>query len=36
VIGCDLIVTASRDALSRMGEGRTHAMINSTGSTAAL
>jgi indolepyruvate ferredoxin oxidoreductase len=25
VIGCDLIVTASRDALSRMGEGRTHA-----------
>ena len=30
VIGCDSIVTASRDALSRMGEGRTHAAINST------
>ena len=35
VIGCDLIVTASRDALSRMGEGRTWAMINSTGSSTA-
>ncbi|NGZ87602.1 indolepyruvate ferredoxin oxidoreductase family protein [Duganella aceris] len=35
VIGCDLIVTASRDALSRMGEHRTHAMINSTGSSTA-
>ncbi|MDE2431069.1 MAG: 2-oxoacid:acceptor oxidoreductase family protein, partial [Burkholderiales bacterium] len=32
VIGCDLIVTASKDALSRMGEGRTHAAINITGS----
>ena len=30
VIGCDVIVTASRDALSRMGEGRTHAAVNST------
>ncbi|GAC1408530.1 MAG: indolepyruvate ferredoxin oxidoreductase family protein [Burkholderiaceae bacterium] len=30
VIGCDLIVTAGRDALSRMGEGRTHGAINST------
>ncbi|MDY7576913.1 indolepyruvate ferredoxin oxidoreductase family protein [Herbaspirillum sp. RTI4] len=30
VIGCDVIVTAARDALSRMGEGRTHAVINST------
>ncbi len=30
VIGCDLIVTASRDALSRMGEGRTHVAVNST------
>lgn len=30
VIGCDVIVTASRDALSRMGEGRTHAAINTT------
>ncbi|HEV7816743.1 MAG TPA: indolepyruvate ferredoxin oxidoreductase family protein, partial [Janthinobacterium sp.] len=35
VIGCDLIVTASRDALSRMGEGRTWAMINSSGSSTA-
>jgi indolepyruvate ferredoxin oxidoreductase len=35
VIGCDLIVTASRDALSRMGEGRTLAMINSTASSTA-
>ncbi len=35
VIGCDLIVTASRDALSRMGEGRTTAFINSTGSSTA-
>src|SRR5450830_122439 len=35
VIGCDLIVTASRDALSRMGEGRTFATINSTGSSTA-
>jgi len=30
VIGCDLVVTASRDALSRMGENRTHAAINAT------
>ncbi|MBC7500145.1 MAG: indolepyruvate ferredoxin oxidoreductase family protein [Herminiimonas sp.] len=30
MIGCDVIVAASRDALSRMGEGRTHAAINST------
>lgn len=28
VIGCDVIVTAGRDALSRMGEGRTHAAVN--------
>jgi indolepyruvate ferredoxin oxidoreductase len=35
VIGCDLIVTASRDALSRMGEHRTYAAINSTGSSTA-
>ena len=35
VIGCDLIVTASRDAVSRMGEGRTYAAINSTGSSTA-
>lgn len=30
VIACDVIVTGSRDALSRMGQGRTHAAINST------
>ena len=30
VIGCDLIVAASRDALTRMGEGRTYAAINCT------
>jgi len=30
VIGCDSIVSASRDALSRMGEGRTFAAINAT------
>ncbi|MRW90962.1 indolepyruvate ferredoxin oxidoreductase family protein [Duganella sp. FT80W] len=35
VIGCDQIVTASRDALSRMGEGRTHAIVNSSGATTA-
>ncbi len=35
VIGCDVIVTASRDALSRMGEGRTHAAINTAGSPTA-
>jgi indolepyruvate ferredoxin oxidoreductase len=35
VIGCDLIVTASRDALSRMGEGRTYAAINATGAPTA-
>ena len=30
VIGCDEIVTAARDALSRMGEGRTAAVVNSS------
>jgi indolepyruvate ferredoxin oxidoreductase len=30
VIGCDPIVTAGRDALTRMGEGRSHAVVNST------
>ncbi|MFL6672117.1 MAG: indolepyruvate ferredoxin oxidoreductase family protein [Massilia sp.] len=35
VIGCDQIVTASRDALSRMGEGRTWAAVNATGATTA-
>ena len=35
VIGCDVIVTASRDALTRMGEGRTHAAVNSTGTPTA-
>ncbi|GGX37788.1 indolepyruvate ferredoxin oxidoreductase family protein [Undibacterium squillarum] len=32
VIGCDLIVTAGKDCLSRMGEGRTYAAINANGS----
>ena len=31
VIGCDLIVTAGKDALSRMGDGRTFAAINTNG-----
>jgi indolepyruvate ferredoxin oxidoreductase len=35
VIGCDEIVTAGSDALSRMGEGRTHAVVNATGSPTA-
>jgi indolepyruvate ferredoxin oxidoreductase len=35
VIGCDEIVTASRDALSRMGEGRTYAAVNGTSSPTA-
>ena len=35
VIGCDEIVTAGRDALSRMGEGRTHAAVNVTTSPTA-
>ncbi len=35
VIGCDVIVTASRDALTRMGEGRTYAAVNSTGAPTA-
>ncbi|MFS0756098.1 indolepyruvate ferredoxin oxidoreductase family protein [Noviherbaspirillum sp. 1P10PC] len=35
VIGCDEIVTAGRDALSRMSEGRTHAVINATGTPTA-
>ncbi|TCS37757.1 indolepyruvate ferredoxin oxidoreductase [Paucimonas lemoignei] len=30
VIGCDTIVTASRDAVTRMGEGKTRAVINTT------
>ncbi|MEA5098737.1 MAG: DUF6537 domain-containing protein, partial [Burkholderiaceae bacterium] len=30
VIGCDLAVTASLEALTRMGDGRTRAAINST------
>ncbi len=30
VIGCDLVVTASPDALSRMATGRTHALVNAT------
>ncbi len=35
VIGCDVVVTAGRDALSRMGEGRTHAAVNATGTPTA-
>jgi len=35
VIGCDQIVTASRDAVSRMGEGRTWAAVNGSGATTA-
>lgn len=35
VIGCDEIVTAGRDALSRMSEGRTHAVVNATGTPTA-
>jgi indolepyruvate ferredoxin oxidoreductase len=35
VIGCDQIVAASRDALSRMGEGRTRAVVNASGATTA-
>ena len=31
VVGCDLAVTASLDALTRMGEGRTRAALNVTG-----
>jgi indolepyruvate ferredoxin oxidoreductase len=34
-IGCDLIVAASRDALSRMGEGRTRAVVNASEATTA-
>ena len=30
VVGCDVIVAASKDAIARMGQGRTHAVINST------
>lgn len=30
VVGCDVIVAASKDAIARMGEGRTHAVINTT------
>jgi indolepyruvate ferredoxin oxidoreductase len=37
VIGCDLIVSAGREVLSRMGERRTHAIINvATAPTAAF
>ncbi len=35
VIGCDVIVCAGRDALTRMGEGRTRAAINTTGAPTA-
>ena len=30
VIGCDVIVAASKDAVARMGQGRTHAVVNAT------
>lgn len=30
LIGCDVLVSASKDALSRMGQGRTHAVVNAT------
>jgi indolepyruvate ferredoxin oxidoreductase len=30
LIGCDVLVAASKDALSRFGEGRTHAVVNAT------
>jgi len=35
VIGCDLIVTAGKDAVSRMGEGRTQGAINASSSPTA-
>jgi indolepyruvate ferredoxin oxidoreductase len=35
VIGCDAIVTASPDALGKMGAGRTHAVVNGTGAPTA-
>ncbi|MFM7524694.1 MAG: indolepyruvate ferredoxin oxidoreductase family protein, partial [Betaproteobacteria bacterium] len=30
LIGCDVLVAASKDAVSRMREGRTHAVVNAT------
>lgn len=30
VVGCDVLVAASKDAVSRMGQGRTHAVVNAT------
>ena len=30
LIGCDVIVAASKDAVARMGQGRTHAVVNAT------
>ncbi|MSQ73226.1 MAG: indolepyruvate ferredoxin oxidoreductase family protein [Betaproteobacteria bacterium] len=35
IIGCDLVVTASADALSRMAAGRTRALVNATGTPTA-
>jgi indolepyruvate ferredoxin oxidoreductase len=35
LIGCDVVVSGSRDALSRMDEGRTHAAVNATGTPTA-
>ncbi len=30
LVGCDVLVAASKDAVSRMGVGRTHAVVNAT------
>jgi indolepyruvate ferredoxin oxidoreductase len=30
LIGCDVLVAASKDAISRMSQGRTHAVVNAT------
>ncbi len=30
VVGCDVLVAASKDAVSRMGQARTHAVVNAT------
>ncbi len=30
LVGCDVLVAASKDAVSRMGQGRTHAVVNAT------
>ena len=30
LVGCDVLVAASKDAVARMGQGRTHAVVNAT------